>query len=352
MKAWIISDTHIGCRNGNKMWDEIIRNYFDEFFFPIVEKEAEQDDILIHLGDVFDNRQNIGVEQMSYAVSLFERFAETFGHVFVLCGNHDVKNNGTNETTSLDCIRNINGVTVFKYQTEVSVRGVTLNMVPWESDPNKLLKHLSKKCDYTFCHADILGATMNASNVKSEQGVDIANLKNAKNIFSGHIHHKHKYKCVEFVGSPYAMDFNDSGNEKCLLSIDLNNGNKLYRKNKTSPEFAVFDYNEIDEMPFGRFKDVCKNKFIRISVDANILSGSNMQRMLGLLETECDIKNIEIRPVGSSSDAINTGVAEVGEYATLDDMLDKYIDAMLECSDAVREKVRTISKKIIHGEYK
>ena len=60
-RAFIISDTHLGARSNSVEWLEVMRDWFYSDFLPRVEKEYRPGDILIHCGDVFDNRQSVNL---------------------------------------------------------------------------------------------------------------------------------------------------------------------------------------------------------------------------------------------------------------------------------------------------
>ena len=61
-RAWVISDTHFGARNNNVEWLDRMISYFEDYFIPIVKKNYKPGDILIHCGDVYDNRQSINFQ--------------------------------------------------------------------------------------------------------------------------------------------------------------------------------------------------------------------------------------------------------------------------------------------------
>jgi DNA repair exonuclease SbcCD nuclease subunit len=58
---WLISDTHFGLKGDNPIWMQDIYDYFDKVLFPLMEEKVKPEDILIHCGDVFDNRSTIGL---------------------------------------------------------------------------------------------------------------------------------------------------------------------------------------------------------------------------------------------------------------------------------------------------
>ena len=55
MKIALITDTHFGARNDNLAFNEYFYKFWEEVFFPYIEKEGI--DTVIHLGDVMDRRK-------------------------------------------------------------------------------------------------------------------------------------------------------------------------------------------------------------------------------------------------------------------------------------------------------
>ena len=55
-KILLIGDTHLGLGYPNKLdhYFKVSQEYFEKFLFPILDK-LTKDDIIVHLGDLFDN---------------------------------------------------------------------------------------------------------------------------------------------------------------------------------------------------------------------------------------------------------------------------------------------------------
>ena len=56
VKIWLIADTHFGLKGDDEIWLEDYFNYFNNDLIPYMKKNVGEHDILIHCGDVFDNR--------------------------------------------------------------------------------------------------------------------------------------------------------------------------------------------------------------------------------------------------------------------------------------------------------
>jgi hypothetical protein len=67
-RIWIMGDVHFGVRAASMEWFEITKSYFENYFIPLLEKEYNEGDILIQVGDIFENRQIVNLKINSYIV--------------------------------------------------------------------------------------------------------------------------------------------------------------------------------------------------------------------------------------------------------------------------------------------
>lgn len=322
MKIWVISDTHLGQRNGNKRWQAIANDCYDKFMMPLFREKASNGDVLVHCGDVFDNRQSINIGAINDAVRWFEGFSDTFSCVYVLCGNHDTRDVNSTDVSSLECLKHIKGVNVIKTQKREKVGGAVVNFVPWQNDDAVLKEWLGIGGDYTFCHAEVYGAKMNYSGVRSEHGVrDLS----VKNIYSGHIHYRQSHGNVVFVGSPYAMTMGDVGNDKGVYSIDLSTGEVEFHKNNVSPTFV-----KIKKADFaGDVESLSRayaNKFVEIAIDADDINDTAFVRLVtavGELGEVCDIRMNVAHSIIEDAE-VKSGW-DNGESVSLNEMMGRYV---------------------------
>lgn len=350
MKIWLLSDTHIGFKNGSREWFSIFNDFLDNYLYPLFEENVGKNDVLIHCGDVFDDRQSINLTAMNIAIGMFEKLGKIFAHTYIICGNHDVQNNNSNDIASIDCLKYIPDISIYKTQTVVKVGGKTINLVPWENDNTKLLSQMvDNHCDYTFCHAEMIGATWNASGMLSKNGVDLRELKNIKNIYSGHIHHRHQIKNTTYVGSPYSMSMNDAGNEKGVYSIDLDTGGVVFHPNDISPKFEKINYEKLKGKTEEEITKYLKNKFVDIVVDSKEVGDKPLQKFLNGTTAKSTARNINIKVTGEEQNPINIEMPKISETMSLEEMMDSYINDVLVCDDKTRELVRIVSKRLLHG---
>ena len=61
-RVWVLGDLHFGVRANSVEWLEIQKQFFEEVFIPTLKKNVKPGDVLIQVGDTFDNRQSINIK--------------------------------------------------------------------------------------------------------------------------------------------------------------------------------------------------------------------------------------------------------------------------------------------------
>lgn len=286
----MISDTHLGCRTNSVMWIDLIKGYFYDFFIPLIKKEADpNNDVLYHLGDVFDNRQSINLAVQNLAIELFDELTHYFKEIRIIVGNHDIMKKNSTDITSVDCLKYIPKIFVHKTATintyNIGQKTIKCALMPWQVDENEELEFLSKKADYLFCHAEIKGHQMtNSTHNVVEGGVEIKEFAGYKRVYSGHIHYgQHKPGTnIVYVGNPYQMTRGDISNEKGIYCLELETDKETFYKNTYSPIFLKFYIDEILEMPLSEFFEKIKGNFVDILVPSSYMGKYDINKLIVL----------------------------------------------------------------------
>ena len=111
-KIWLIADTHFGYKGDDEEWLDDYIGYFENTLIPLMEKEVGENDILVHCGDVFDNRSIIGLQTLNRVISLFEKFSRIFKDIRITVGNHDIYKKSSNDITTLNALKYIPNVKI------------------------------------------------------------------------------------------------------------------------------------------------------------------------------------------------------------------------------------------------
>lgn len=290
-RIWLMGDVHFGVRASSMEWFEITKSYFEDYFIPLLEKEYKEGDILVQLGDIFENRQIVNLKINSYVVDLFRRLGQILP-VHVIAGNHDIYYKRTNDVTSLDSLRFIPNIHVYKEPSVIEIGPSKCLMMPWRNSPAQETETLKEfpDADYVFCHSEMQGVLLNAK-VHQEHGTKITKFKNYKRVYSGHIHFSQVRSNVVMVGNAYQMTRSDMDNAKGIYILDLDSGEHSFYENKVTPEFRKINILKILEMNLSDFRKLINNNFVDLYIPSDFMIKYNVSQLINLVQDEA--KRIE-----------------------------------------------------------
>lgn len=267
----MLSDLHFGKYN-NDEWLFRMEDYFYNFFIPVITKYKKANDVLVILGDIFDNRNSINLKAINIVIKLFEDLAKIID-IHILIGNHDMYLMNDNSINSVSVIRNIDGITIYDKPTNINFDGLDVLMMPWINGKNNEIDVLDNNtADLLFCHSDLNGCRtqLHPTRPHNRNILNIDDFKGYEHIYSGHIHIRQKIKNFTFVGSPYHLDRNDVENRKGIYIFDTKTKTDFLIENNYSPEFKKIKI--ISESDFKELKTVLDTKdFIDVSISNELL---------------------------------------------------------------------------------
>ena len=170
-RLFLTSDWHFGCRSNSKEWLSIQRDYFYEIFIPFLKSKYQPGDVVLHLGDVYDNRQSIEQQINDVVIDIVEEISKIMP-MYIIAGNHDIYRKNSNNITSLKNLKFIPNVTVLQEPETFEWSGKKCMLMPWRKDHHHAKEELdqAEPGDYLFAHFDVTGARFNR-NVEIEDGV-------------------------------------------------------------------------------------------------------------------------------------------------------------------------------------
>lgn len=247
MKIMILGDLHWGARSDNTTFLESFADYFDNVFFPLVEKTKP--DIIVQVGDVFDKRSYLNVNTLYYVRT---RFIEPLRKVgipsFILPGNHDIYFKNTNRVNSFEEVfgylpeakdqkESVHDVHLVLKPTEVA----GLLLMPWISpdDAEQSLAALrATSARYCFGHFDFAGFDFGGGR-KSEEGFDRDLFKQFELVISGHYHTRQKSGNIFYCGVPYEKTWEDYDNWVGVHILDTETGKVTAYPNNNRMHYVV-----------------------------------------------------------------------------------------------------------------
>ena len=265
MRVAIITDTHFGARKGSKLFHDYFEQFYDDVFFPILDKEGI--DTVIHMGDAFDSRKGIEFKSLKWSRRVvFDRLKERGITMHLMVGNHDAYYKNTNDINSNDLLLNeYNNIKVYSSPTEVSVGGLPILFIPWvneqnEKETNKAIK--KSKCRVAMGHLELNGFTATPGHVM-EHGHDSRAYDKFEKVFSGHYHSRSDNGTVFYLGNPYEMFWNDVNDSRGFHIFDTESLEHTPVNNPYRLFYKIF-YDDTDYQTFNATE--YENKIVKIIV--------------------------------------------------------------------------------------
>jgi len=352
-KILLIGDSHLGLGYPNSVdkWFKVHQEYFQDFLIPLLKKELTKDDIIVHLGDLFDNRSVIPINILNYVQDLLEQISKICP-VHIIIGNHDLYTKATNDVNTVKLYKYIPNITVYEEPTKIDFMGKSILMLPWvekRKDQIEVLKQFSG-CDYLFCHSDLNGAKMHLTSVahKNNDKIDVEEFSGYKGVYSGHIHLVQNNKNFTFVGNLFEMDRNDLGNQKGIFILDAIDGSERFIPNTVSPKYQKLylrteeDILSLDNVSTKNYIDLfisnsllINNRKLRRKLEA-MLEGGNFASVEYL--DDLVIEKAEKGEVITESVEVEDGIIPTIQLEYTE-MIREYINSQKYDSDKVKNGV-------------
>jgi calcineurin-like phosphoesterase family protein len=297
MKVFMITDTHFGIYLNNlDKWQNMMESTFYEFVIPYLKENVKPGDILIHLGDLFDNRTSIPIITLNKVEKILKKISDILP-VHIMVGNHDLFNKGSNDVNSVRMFSYMNkNITVYEKTTKLEIGDQKLILMPWVERRNDMISEIKNNPgDYLFCHSDLNGCRMHLNSVahRNADKIDVEQFGGYKDVFSGHIHITQQNKNFRFIGSLYQMDRNDMGDQKGITILDLESGDVSFEVNTYSPVFRKF--RVVDEKSIDDLDELKGSKdYIDLAISNNLLvSNRKLRRKLEVMLESGNFASVE-----------------------------------------------------------
>ena len=319
MKIALITDQHLDGRKGNIHFWNFFQKFYDDVFFPTLEKEGI--DTIIDLGDTFDNRKSMDYNTFNrISDNYFSRLKDY--NVHMILGNHCTYYKNTNRINSPELLLDsYDNITIYSEPTELELGGRTFLMMPWINQENReqAVELIQKGGDIMVSHIEIEGFEV-MEGMRFEGGFSRKDFTNFKRVWSGHFHHRSKKGNIQYLGNPYQMFWNDYKAVRGFHIFDTETDKLRFVENPYEIFAKVYyddtqsDYNKFDISDYA-------DKFVKVIVEE--------KRDYQMFESLVDrLYNVGAHDVKIVETLVDTSEVEDVEFNVKDTLtlLTEYID--------------------------
>ena len=259
-KVCCFSDLHLGVHQNASAWHEIAIDFGKWLKSNLKDRNIKD---IIFCGDLLHYRDEIAVNTIQIT-SEFLNLLKDF-NIIMIPGNHDCYFKNNSSVHSLSILKGYKNITVLDKPTSEVFFGKTLTFAPWGTSVTEI-----PKSDIVFGHFEIATFKLNETKI-CEHGMTSENLLNcAPLIISGHFHtrQEREYSAgkIVYLGSPYHMDFGDTG-QRGFTILDIENNSLDFIPNEESPKHIKLPLSFIRGEHIDINSEIIKNNFIKIIVD-------------------------------------------------------------------------------------
>ena len=267
MKIALITDQHLDGRKGSLAFWNYFQRFYDEIFFPTLEKEGVR--TIIDLGDTFDNRQSMDFNTCHRVrENYFERL--TPYNVHMILGNHCTYYKNTNRINSPELLlEQYANIKIYSEPTEVLMGKKVFLMLPWINKENQeeVFRLLEvSQADNVCGHLEIEGFEVIPGMKFDHGGLSPSIFKNFKRVWSGHFHHRSKKGNIQYLGNPYQMFWNDYKAERGFHIYDTETDKLKFYKNPFEIFTKVY-YNDVENDYASYDTDQHKDTYVKVVVE-------------------------------------------------------------------------------------
>jgi DNA repair exonuclease SbcCD nuclease subunit len=270
MRVCLLGDTHFGIRNDSKSFHAFYEKFYNETFFPELEKRNVR--TIIQLGDLFDRRKYINFLSLTESRRyFFDQCAERGITVHALIGNHDIFWRESLEVNSPDLLlRDYHNIRLWQKPGTLELDGIKIDMIPWICKDNEQeIFDFVKNSNSPLCmgHFELEGFLF-MRGIKSHEGFDYKFLNNYTHVFSGHYHTFSTQDNITYIGTPYELFWNDYKDQKQFAILDTETLKVDYVKNphrmffKVNYDDSTLKIEELKNIDFSRYA----NAYVKVVV--------------------------------------------------------------------------------------
>ena len=170
------------------------------------------------LGDLFNSFSSSLPKSVYNAAYYFMKTLAERANLFVIVGNHDVWRG----LHILDPYREMENVNIVMGPiTNYAIEGHRVDMIPWGFE----LPPRDKRGDVLMAHVEVKGAVMNATGIRTTDGITQSSLEGYKYVFLGHYHERQILDVPHadwagYIGSVMQINMSSSPDSKGVTLVE------------------------------------------------------------------------------------------------------------------------------------
>ena len=338
MKIAIITDQHFGARKGSKIFHDYFQKFYENIFFPTLEKEGIS--TIIDMGDTFDNRKSIDFWSLDWAKrNYYDRLEELGIKLWTIVGNHTAFYKNTNKLNTIDLILSeYNNVFPISECSTYAVDGKTpICFIPWINQENQeeTFNHIKNtSAQIAFGHLELNGFYCYRGYTQ-DHGMSPDLFDKFKKVYTGHYHTRSDNGKIFYLGNPYELFWNDVDDVRgfhifdteTLEHVAIDNPYKIFKVINYRDSIAKnYDYSD------------CSEKIIKVIVKEKKIPGLFEKFIEQLDKSDCH----EVKIVESIKELEE--VEYDGEIEDTVSLLNKYVEEY--DTDLSKSKIKSLIQEI------
>lgn len=267
-KIFIISNTNFNVSKNLsiKDWLKNMDYYYHNEFLPYLKKEFDENDILIHLGNLTYKTKSIDLNVLKFMQDLFEKISNILP-VYII--------EGENDKLPLNIIKNINNINIISEPTEIELLlDQKFLLLPNRTNINIIDDFES---DYCFFNIDYLNL--------NNKDLLMSKLKKFKKCYNGYYDKNSIFSNIKNLTSPYNID---SDEKRGFIVLETHTNKDKFIFNKFGPNFKKISINTIEDLNIST--EIFKNNYISLIINKQLLVDNKTK--IDILLSEDNITNV------------------------------------------------------------
>jgi hypothetical protein len=287
----IFTDLHLGLKHNSKTHNESCVQFVD---WMISQADLKQIRTCVFLGDWSHHRAHVNVVTLNYSLQCLRRLSESFDHVIMLLGNHDLYYRDRLDMHSIPYVKEFPNV----HLIHKTVQTDQIAFVPWMvGDDWKQISQIRKP--YRMCHAEIARFQMNALVEMPDNGtLTTDHFEHQKLVMSGHFHKRQRKGHVLYVGNAFPHNYSDAHDDARGCVFWSPGSEPEFLSWPQAPKYRLYMMSEIIQEPH-KYLDALTHAKIQVDVD---MSHEDSMFLKQLFENQLGVRDISFLNSGNQMD--------------------------------------------------